>query len=616
VAGFSVGDSVHIRQVERLRREDRRISAVEAGGARLIWETPLAPPFAVDQPLHFATGAASASVTFTNGDGAPVLEVAGSSPGTWGNMLQVRLVSAGGSSTRTRDSWQPTDRTASLVADVSGFQRGDLVRVSQAGARPPIAYLVVSAVDAQAGRLVWQHPSPEERLHWDTLLPSAFDLVQPIAFERVDVSLSVYADGHLREIIPALSVVPDHPRFAPSVVAGGASSLVLVRDARDGLPDAAAQLAMPSSSRWLEGGRDGLAALTSADVIGTNGPDARGLTAFERVDEVAILAVPDAHLRPGPEQVLMPVLPPPIDPCLPGAPPEPAAPSPPPSPVERPPSFGAEDVFQIQAAMVAQCERLRDRFAVLEPPAPAQQSVQDGLVGARAWRKRFDTMYAALYFPWLAVRDPLQRGPVRTLPPAGHVAGLYARFDLAEGVHRAPANGELQWVHSVALHIDDALHGVLNPEGINAIRAFRGRGIRVYGARTMSSDALWRFVNVRRLLSMVEESVEEASQWAVFEPNDFLLRETLRLGIGRLLESIWQTGGLVGPRPEEAFFVKCDDTNNPPGLAEVGQLVVDVGVAPASPGEFVVFRVGRTRDEIEVTEQGAASLRLGAVGSR
>ncbi|MGH2586740.1 MAG: phage tail sheath family protein, partial [Dehalococcoidia bacterium] len=333
------------------------------------------------------------------------------------------------------------------------------------------------------------------------------------------------------------------------------------------------------------------------------------------VDEVAILAAPDAHLRPGPEPAYAPLPPCLIDPCLPCEAPEPVAPPPPPSPVEHPPSFTDEDVFRVQAALVEQCERLRDRFAVLEPPLPPRdQMLQEAVAGVRAWRKRFDTKFAALYFPWPLLRDPLRRGSLRAVPPCGHVAGIYARFDLAEGVHRPPANGELRWVQAAAVPVEDALHGVLNPEGINAIRAFPGRGIRVYGARTLSSDPLWRYVNVRRLMSMIEESIEEAMQWSVFEPNNLQLRELLRLGIGELLEAVWRQGALAGDQPEEAFFVKCDAVNNPPSLADLGRLVVDVGVAPAAPGEFIVVRVGRTRDELRVTEIGPAEQPLSLAG--
>ncbi len=195
---------------------------------------------------------------------------------------------------------------------------------------------------------------------------------------------------------------------------------------------------------------------------------------------------------------------------------------------------------------------------------------------------------------------------------SGHVAGLMARFDLSQGVHRAPANGELNLVHGVALDLDDRLHGLLNQEGVDAIRAYPARGIRVFGARTLSSDAAWRFVNVRRLLSMIEKAVARALQWAVFEPHDYQLRQLLILGISELLTEIWGAGALAGTTPEQAFFVVCDDSINPLVTVDRGEVHVDVGVAPAAPGEFVVFRVGRVEDRVQVSEPaGGVPVRTG-----
>jgi Bacteriophage tail sheath protein len=253
---------------------------------------------------------------------------------------------------------------------------------------------------------------------------------------------------------------------------------------------------------------------------------------------------------------------------------------------------------------VEQCETLRDRFAVLDaPPQRSRSAVEAGAV-AREWRKRFETQFAALYLPWLRARDPGGAPGLRELPPCGHVCGLYARFDLAGGVHFPPANGDLRWVHDVVARIDDGLHGVLNQEGIDAIRVFPGKGVLVYGARTMSSDPLWRFVNVRRLLSMIEKALQQACQWAVFEPHTLQLRSLMRLNIVSFLEAIWEAGGLVGGTPDEAFRVLCDQTNNPAAAVDAGELVTDVLVAPVVPGEFIVLRVGRVDGQIEIAELG------------
>jgi phage tail sheath protein FI len=154
----------------------------------------------------------------------------------------------------------------------------------------------------------------------------------------------------------------------------------------------------------------------------------------------------------------------------------------------------------------------------------------------------------------------------------------------------------------VAEAVGDELQGVLNPLGVNCIRVFPGRGLRVYGARTLAGDPDWRFLSIRRLLLMIEEAVEESVQWAVFEPNDIALRQALKAAISGFLRTLWERGALAGATPDEAFFVRCDEENNPPAVVDLGQVIATVGVAPVYPAEFVVFRIGRTADELEVRE--------------
>lgn len=191
---------------------------------------------------------------------------------------------------------------------------------------------------------------------------------------------------------------------------------------------------------------------------------------------------------------------------------------------------------------------------------------------------------------------------IRSIPPSGHAAGVYAHTDLTLGVHKAPANLALEWAQDVTFPIDAARQGILNPLGINCIRSFAGRGLRIYGARTVSSNPRWRYVNVRRLLMMIEEAVRDSIQWSVFEPDNFYLRQLLGLAISGFLEALWGKGALAGATPGEAFYVKCDDSNNPPSVTALGQVIVEVGVAPSIPAEFVVFRIGRTDNTLKATE--------------
>jgi phage tail sheath protein FI len=266
------------------------------------------------------------------------------------------------------------------------------------------------------------------------------------------------------------------------------------------------------------------------------------------------------------------------------------------TPAEQPPLFSASDVYAVQRALVEHCEQQRDRVALLDPPFAAD--VGD----VESWRARFDSKYAALYYPWVLVYDAMSASLVRAIPPSGHVAGVCARVDLAVGVHVAPANQDLAWAVGVGMELDAERHGLLNSLGVNCIRPTPGRGIRIVGARTVSSDPSWRFLNVRRLMCMIEEAVEESTQWTTFEPNNPALQDALAVSIRSFLEQLWGRGALVGGTPDEAFFVKCDGDTNPPSEGANGRLLAVVGVAPVRPAEFVVFRIGRTHDELEVIE--------------
>ena len=271
------------------------------------------------------------------------------------------------------------------------------------------------------------------------------------------------------------------------------------------------------------------------------------------------------------------------------------------TPLDLPPTFAESDILYGQMAMVAQCERLRDRVALLDPPLAAGGDLLD-LSGLQSWRARFSSAFAALYYPWLLVRDPVRPTQRRWLPPSGHVAGIYAATDLTEGVFRPPANRRLAQAEGVGRSVDDALQGVLNPQGINVIRVFPGRGIRVYGARTLSYDSAWRFVNVRRLLNLIEEIISDSLQWAVFEPNSEALWFGIRLTLITLLDSFWRQGAFVGDTAEAAYMVRCDAITNTPDDRAAGRAIAQVGVAPTVPYEFIVLRLGLTADELQISE--------------
>ena len=248
-----------------------------------------------------------------------------------------------------------------------------------------------------------------------------------------------------------------------------------------------------------------------------------------------------------------------------------------------------EGVQAVQQAMIAHCELMGDRVAILDaPPGLNAQQVREWRVD----KAGYDSKYATLYWPWIKVFDPVT-SQGKLIPPGGHIAGIWARNDDTRGVHKAPANEVIRGALSLELQITKGEHDTLNPTGVNCIRAFPGRGIRVWGARTLSSDPAWRYLNVRRLFNYVEESILEGTQWVVFEPNDLNLWQRVKRTLNAFLVRVWRDGALFGATPGEAFYVKCDAENNPPEVIDAGQLVVEIGIAPVKPAEFVVFRIAQ-----------------------
>lgn len=597
ITGFVKGAVVTVRR-DPTRQSDHLLKDVNPATMELVWETPLEPDL-IGVPLDFETGPSPATGVLLDALAQPTISVSGKSPGIWGNQLSVEISHTSSAATSTRNAIQPASRKASLVSSVTGFEPGSLVKAFQnTGGPTTIEYHVVTAIE------------PGLRMtSWDGPLAAAFDLTKPISFESVEFSLSVFLDGKVMEVFTGLSLLPANSRYVEKVV-NGESLQITVKDLASASV-APQNLPSPSAPNLIHGvlqlvsGRDGIAALQVLDFTGApSDVQKRGIRTLEDVEEVAIVAVPDILIQPVPPVACTPPIVETPDPCaLCPAPPMPAPPPPPPL-QETPPTFSLDEIYYVQQALVDHCEAKRYRIAVLDPPLFSVPGESREIQEIQSWRHRFDSKYAALYFPWVMVFDPLHLGsnPVRAVPPSGHVVGTYAHADLTVGVHRAPANFELNWVQDLLLDISPEVQGLLNPAGINCLRTFSDRGLRVYGARTVSSDPSWIYVNVRRLMMMIEKAVEYSLQWAVFEPNNAELRLRVTSALTVFLESVYEGGALAGATDREAFFVKCDATNNPPELAAAGQFVAEVGVAPAIPAEFIVFRVGRTQDRLEVTE--------------
>jgi uncharacterized protein len=297
----------------------------------------------------------------------------------------------------------------------------------------------------------------------------------------------------------------------------------------------------------------GLPAISSKEFIG-EAADRTGIMGLEALDNVTMVAVPDlmAAYQAG--------------------------------------HLSDEGLRAVQTAIMNHCESMRDRVAILDaPPGTSPQSM-------REWRLNiagYDSKYAALYYPWIRVADPLGESDSILVPPSGHMAGIWARSDSERGVHKAPANEVVRGAIGLETQLSRNEQDTLNPIGVNCVRAFPGRGIRVWGARTLSSDPAWRYLNVRRLFNFVEKSIDNGTQWVVFEPNDLDLWERVKRNIGSFLTRVWADGALFGATPAEAFFVKCDAELNTEDVRDAGQLIVEIGIAPVKPAEFVIFRISQ-----------------------
>lgn len=321
-------------------------------------------------------------------------------------------------------------------------------------------------------------------------------------------------------------------------------------DARRGIT-AADKLASGaiSAAFVLDGGNDGQRP-TAADFEGHANPClgfARGLKQFEDLDDIALVAAPGATWKY---------------------------------------SDNRSEPDKTIDHLITHAERLRYRVALLD--SGDTMSIHE----IRNLRDRLDSRHAALYHPWVTVMDPLSQRPLN-LPPSGFVAGICARSDTQRGVHQAPANEVLRLAIGLEVQLDKAEQDLLRSEGINGFRSFEGRGLRLWGARTISADPEWRYLNVRRYVAYLEHSIDKGIQWAVFEPNGDALWAQVRRTIEDFLLQEWQRGALLGDKPERAYFVRCDRTTMTQDDLDNGRLICLIGVAPLKPAEFVLFRIGQ-----------------------
>jgi phage tail sheath protein FI len=260
---------------------------------------------------------------------------------------------------------------------------------------------------------------------------------------------------------------------------------------------------------------------------------------------------------------------------------------------EKEKSQALDAIFAVQKAMIDQCERLGNRFAILDCPILKEPT------HLLKWRDRFDTKYAALYYPRIEMINPEDMRGLSSIfiPPSGHLAGSYVDCDTNEGIHRAPANKLISGIVGLERIVEKEEYEILYPKGINCMRYIPGKGVKSWGARTLSSDSSWRFINIRRTFSAIRDSLKRGAGWAVFEPNTPGLRKRLVRHVSAFLLELWRRGYMMGNTPEKGFYVKCDDELNPPEEIDKGIIQVEIGLAIARPAEFLIVKLTANKDD-------------------
>lgn len=470
---------------------------------------------------------------------APVLAITAKNPGMWGNNINIVLTPSSKAKTQILEILETSGGRKYHVKNSNGFNAGDVVMYSDQ------TTVIYNRVVKSQDNIIEFEKEFEDSVVDKNLLPTK-------VITTCEFSLEVKSDDQV-ELYENLSFNIQAPNYVDKKTAK--SDLIEVQCQTSSQEIVAPFLAICEQdeekavvSVTLTGGSNGnVSSLSAADFIGTDSGAGRrtGIQAFLDNDNVSIMAVP-----------------------------------------------GVTDP-NVQLMLVAHCENLGSRFAVLDLPRDAKK-IDDIM----AHRDIFDSNYAALYHPWLQVFDPLDKKNT-AIPPSGSILGIYARSDNTRGVHKAPANEPVRACVGLDCQFNKGEQDILNPKGVNLIRSFPGMGIRVWGARTATSNPSWKYVNVRRLFIFIEESIKANTNWAVFEPNDEVLWVRVRRTIEVFLTGMWRDGSLAGSSPEEAFFVNIGHDTMSQDDIDNGRLICVIGVAPVKPAEFVIFRISQKTSDAE-----------------
>lgn len=474
------------------------------------------------------------------------LTLTAADPGEWGNAVKAEFTLQTKNRTEvTRKTTEASGNFVYEVKDASGYQTGDLIRLQQ---EKNTYFGMVEKINGKDITLRWQEEGadklevPDEESKKKN--PLEGDAASVFMY-LTEWTLTV-GDETASEQYESVSFNPERSNCVEHVLKK--SRIVSISGNMNNLTkDIVTQMACkdtePPFVMTFEGGNDGLENGTikfNPDMyLGEDGaPDERtGLKAFKTLSDVSIMAIP-----------------------------------------------GITD-STVQSALVSHCEKMGNRFAVLDMPVDKKDVSE-----LQGFRENVDTSYAAMYHPWLQCYDSLAKRNVY-LPPSGAIAGIYGRTDNTRGVHKAPANEIVRNCTGLSVNYNEAEQAKLNPKGINLIRALPGQGIRVWGARTCSSDGNWKYVNVRRLFIFIEESIRVNTNWAVFEPNDEMLWSRVEGTIRVFLTTQWRNGALAGATAEEAFFINIGKSTMTEDDILNGRLICVIGVAPVRPAEFVIFRI-------------------------
>ncbi len=477
-------------------------------------------------------GAVTAQGILKAGDTALVTLTA-ANPGAWGNNIRARLTPVLKNRVKI-DSWPAGEEKTCGVSSSDGYDAGDLVCIQymEKDGRK-VFYSVAEKAEGSGITLKWTGTPPAEA---DTeaflyLMEWGMMLQDDTSAEQYEsVSFNPERNSYVEQALKKSQLVT-----AATNMENLTEDMLKSLLEGDGGEEITLEIA-------FEGGSDGVIKADAFDpslYIGRDGsPDQRtGLTAFKTLSDVSIMAIP-----------------------------------------------GITD-GSVQSALVSHCEGLASRFAILDMPFDSKEVAE-----LQAFKENIDSSYAAMYHPWLQCYDPLANRKV-FLPPSGSMAGIYARTDNSRGVHKAPANEVVRNCTGLSIKYNEAEQGKLNPKGINLIRNIPGQGIRVWGARTCSSDGNWKYVNVRRLFIFLEESIKANTNWAVFEPNDEMLWSRVEGTIRVFLTTQWRNGALAGSTADEAFYINIGKSTMTEDDILNGRLICVIGVAPVRPAEFVIFRI-------------------------